>query len=140
MTCAPTHVVLACALGLLACQPATALPAGGQCGTTVVPGAPGDGALRGCSGCAAPRASCATGEYEVSVACHGLPDGGSYAIGGVAGRWCYTSPPPCGERPSCECLMEHGAFAVDGGLGLGCAGSYWFCIDGTPPNLHCNPP
>lgn len=114
---------------------------GGACDSTVVPGAAGDGALRGCSGCDAPLASCGEGEYEVSTSCHPDQDGGWYAVGGVAGSWCYASPTPCGPTPSCQCLMEHGAFRVDGGLGLECPGAYWFCFDGTSQkNLHCNPP
>jgi hypothetical protein len=133
------------AMTLAACQPiilsADASFDGGACGAVVVPGAAGDGALRGCSGCDAPRAVCGEGEYEVSTSCHEGQDGGWYAVGGVAGSWCYASPMPCGSRPTCQCLMEHGAFQLDGGLGLGCPGAYWSCFEGTDQkNLHCNPP
>ena len=77
----------------------------------------------------------------MSASCHPAADGGWYAVNGVAGSWCYPSPTPCGATPTCQCLMDTGAFAVDGGLGLQCPGSYWFCIDlGGPRNLHCNPP
>ncbi len=116
---------------------------GTACGAAAKPGEPGDGALRGCSGCAVQAPVCqAPSEYTVSVSCHPGPDGGEYAVNGVAGSWCYATPSGCGSTPTCACLLQFGVFRHDGG-GLSCPGNYWNCFDGTaggPSNLHCNPP
>ena len=109
-----------------------------RCTTT---GAECSGALRGSSGCDAPTPACdpAT-EFVVSVACHYLPDGGQYAVNGIAGAWCYRLPPQCASSPTCDCLTAFGGFHLDGGS-LSCPGNYYRCLDqSTPRDLHCNPP
>src|SRR5262245_19735953 len=67
-----------------------------------VPAGPGlaSGAVRGCSSCDAPHPQCsAQSEYIVSVSCHPDSDGGRLAVNGIAGQWCYPSPPACGDTP-----------------------------------------
>ncbi len=121
---------------------AAPIPDGGQLFSSRTPGNQFSGVLRGASGCNVARAACdPASEYVVSVACHGLFDGGQYAVNGVAGSWCYPLPTQCHATPTCRCLTEFGAYQHDGGT-LDCPGNYFFCLDqgGAPADLHCNPP
>lgn len=118
-----------------------AADAGTACSAST-PGSPCSGALRGAEGCDAPIPVCnGATEFVLSVACHYLPDGGQYAVNGIAGAWCYALPAQCQAASSCGCLEQFGGFSHDAGS-LTCPGNYFFCIDHgrVVPDLHCNPP